>query len=150
MMVMMKRIAGESLPQSVPVVGPVIKAAVLPSEAVPAFSPPLPVVAVDPKPMPKSFDEAFKSWLAGFQKISDDYMEAQFPSLSKPVFKAVNGIRYVKVIGGGSVKAFVDKQSGDVLKPASWKAPAKHARGNIFDKWNGLKMMGPYGPAYLK
>ena len=28
----------------------------------------------------------------------------------------------------GSVHAFVDKETGDVYKPASWKAPAKHVR----------------------
>jgi hypothetical protein len=35
---------------------------------------------------------------------------------------------------------------GDLLKPASWKSPAKHARGNIFegtDKWEY------FGPQYL-
>lgn len=31
----------------------------------------------------------------------------------------------------GSVYAFIDLTNGDILKPASWKAPAKHARGNI-------------------
>ena len=28
---------------------------------------------------------------------------------------------------------------GDVLKPASYKKPAKHARGSIFDEWGGLR-----------
>ena len=28
----------------------------------------------------------------------------------------------------GSVHCFVDKETGDVYKPASWKAPAKHIR----------------------
>ena len=28
----------------------------------------------------------------------------------------------------GSVTAFIDKQTGQVYKPASWKAPAKHVR----------------------
>ena len=28
----------------------------------------------------------------------------------------------------GSVHCFVDKETGDVYKPASWKAPAKHVR----------------------
>jgi len=28
----------------------------------------------------------------------------------------------------GSVHAFVDKETGDVYKPASWQAPAKHIR----------------------
>jgi hypothetical protein len=49
-----------------------------------------------------------------------------------------------------SVYCFVDKTNGNILKSASWKAPAKHARGNIFSENNGLENMGPYGAAYLK
>lgn len=60
------------------------------------------------------------------------------------------GRRYMKVCRGGSVYAFVDTTNGDVLKPASWKAPAKHARGNIFADDNGLNCCGPYSVAYLR
>ena len=49
-----------------------------------------------------------------------------------------------------SAWAFIDRSTGDVLKPATYKAPAKHARGNIFDPQNGMSSMGPYGPAYLR
>jgi hypothetical protein len=38
---------------------------------------------------------------------------------------------------------------GDILKAASWKAPAKHARGNVFDGNWGIGSVGVYGPAYL-
>ena len=31
----------------------------------------------------------------------------------------------------GSVHAFVDKNTGEVYKPASWKSPAKHVRFNL-------------------
>ena len=31
----------------------------------------------------------------------------------------------------GSVTAFIDKQTGQVYKPASWKAPAKHVRFDL-------------------
>ena len=31
----------------------------------------------------------------------------------------------------GSVHAFVDKQTGQVYKPASWQAPAKHVRYDL-------------------
>lgn len=41
-----------------------------------------------------------------------------------------------------SAFAFIDLTNGDIFKPASWKAPAKHARGNIrrgdaSNLWNG-------------
>lgn len=43
----------------------------------------------------------------------------------------------------GKVKA------GDIHKPASYKQPAKHPRGSVFDQstWN---CAGPYGIAYLR
>ena len=37
-------------------------------------------------------------------------------------------------------------KKGDLLKPASWKSPAKHARGNIID---GTARYSTYGPEYL-
>jgi len=59
-------------------------------------------------------------------------------------FDVVKGVKYYKLIertssasslGGGntSVHAFVSRQTGAVYKPASWKAPAKHARYNLLD-----------------
>ena len=32
---------------------------------------------------------------------------------------------------GGSVHAFVDKKTGEVYKPASWRSPAKHVRYDL-------------------
>mgnify|MGYP003323032171 FL=1 len=40
----------------------------------------------------------------------------------------------------GSVHAFVDKETGDVYKPASWQAPAKHIRFT-FQNVNHLKFL---------
>tara|TARA_B100000963_G_C22547928_1_gene635336 strand:+ start:758 stop:1249 length:492 start_codon:yes stop_codon:yes gene_type:complete len=48
-----------------------------------------------------------------------------------------------------SVYCFVDLTNGNILKAASWKAPARHARGNIFDS-DRLKAVSPYGANYLK
>ena len=54
------------------------------------------------------------------------------------------GNKYIKVITGSSVHSFIVRNKtdkfnpGDILKAASWKAPAKNfARGNIFDKTFG-------------
>lgn len=45
--------------------------------------------------------------------------------------------KYHKIVmtqsGSNSVHAFVDKETGAVYKPASWRAPAKGARFNLLD-----------------
>lgn len=45
--------------------------------------------------------------------------------------------KYYKIVknqsGSNSVHAFVDKETGAVYKPASWRAPAKGARFNLLD-----------------
>lgn len=91
------------------------------------------------------------SFIAGCKKITlDHFAKMGYTRQPQPVFKYVFGTRYVKITRDGSAHAFVDRTTGDVLKPATWKAPAKHARGNIFDAHNGLGSMGEYGPAYLR
>ena len=62
-------------------------------------------------------------------------------------FKVYSGKRYYKIVQqefetwekskyygqyrDGSVHAFVDKKTGQVYKPASWQAPAKHVRYDL-------------------
>ncbi len=51
-------------------------------------------------------------------------------------FYIESGRKYHKLImetgsGSRSVHAFVDRKSGEVFKPASFKAPAKHVRFNL-------------------
>ena len=48
-------------------------------------------------------------------------------------FHIQSGRKYHKIVQVddgrvGSVHAFVDKETGEVYKPASWKSPAKHVR----------------------
>lgn len=49
-----------------------------------------------------------------------------------------------------SAWAFIDLATGDILKAAGWKRPAKHARGNINTPTDGVEFVGVYGPAYLR
>jgi len=93
---------------------------------------------------------AFEKFLAGCVKIYNDYHQKVGFSSKPDHFRFTEGKRYIKVIKDSSAYCFVDKKNGDVLKATSWSAPAKHARGNIFDEHNGLKHIGPYGPAYLR
>ena len=47
-------------------------------------------------------------------------------------FSITVGKKYYKIIQNrGGVHAFVDKQTGEVYKPASWKSPAKHVRYDL-------------------
>lgn len=52
-------------------------------------------------------------------------------------YEIEEGRKYYKVImiarGSKSVHCFVDKQTGDVYKSASWKSPAKGIRYNLLD-----------------
>ena len=91
----------------------------------------------------------FKSFFSSCQKMILEYYTKNFPSCNETTLEISSGRRYIKITKGSGVWAFVDKTNGDVLKPASWSAPAKHARGNIFDEYNGIANVGPYGPAYL-
>jgi hypothetical protein len=70
-----------------------------------------------------------------------------------------DGRRYIRIdridldhnrTSSRSVHVFIDKKTGDILKAAGYKAPAKHARGNIFDASNGMSEMTPYGANYLR
>ena len=95
------------------------------------------------------FDERFALFFDGCVQIYSDYMDREFPCMTHEEFRFTKGRRYMKVIRGGSVHCFVDRTNGDVLKAASWSAPAKYARGNIINDDNGLNCMGEYGASYL-
>lgn len=84
------------------------------------------------------------------QTLIDNYMQQSFPNNAREVLTVKKGSRYFRIFKGGSAYAFIDRFNGDVLKPATYKAPARHSRGNIFDENQGMKFMGPYGPAYLR
>lgn len=91
----------------------------------------------------------FQVWFAEVQKRSAAYMKARFAILPVPKFTTNDGKRYIRVFRDNSAYAFIDKTNGDVLMPASWRAPAKHPRGNVWNEDHGLNCTGPYGIAYL-
>ena len=78
------------------------------------------------------------------KKLTEDAIE-KFKRIDskKVVFKTDGGRKYIKVkmfeaIGNpeGRIHCFVDSETGDIYKPASWKAPHLNGdcvRGNIFE-----------------
>lgn len=69
--------------------------------------------------------------------------------------EAVPGRRYVKLVlrgmgAGGSAYGFIDRSNGDLLKAASWNAPAKGKRSNLFDTDYGMSGCSKYGMRYFR
>ena len=91
---------------------------------------------------PTSVTEGYKSYYEEqLQKIEDgkenlykwDYkVGKKFIKVFNLQYEEPN--EYYNRKGGyraGSVTAFIDKNTGEVYKPASWKAPAKHVRYDL-------------------
>ena len=62
--------------------------------------------------------------------------KSRYPNSDPYKFSIESGRKYHKIVmetesQSQSVHAFVDKKTGEVYKPASWKAPAKHVRYNL-------------------
>ena len=77
-------------------------------------------------------------YIAGLQRDFDSQGLTQV----KRGFAAQEGRKYIKIVDGyvqdngelesRSVVAFIEKTTGDVYKPAGWKAPAKGVRFNLY------------------
>ena len=91
---------------------------------------------------PTTLTEGYKSYYEEqLQKIEDgtenlykwDYkVGKKFIKVFNLQYEEAN--EYYNRKGGyraGSVTAFIDKNTGEVYKPASWKAPAKHVRYDL-------------------
>ena len=101
-----------------------------------------------------SFDEAMDSLLLQIQVAYDNWTDnGKTLDLSlKP------GRKFIKVVEGTRVWGFVAKVDGthkgvpmlkgDILKAATWRAPAKHSRVSIFDS-EMHKSFSWTGPNYL-
>ena len=96
------------------------------------------------------------AFLKKLQRDFVEYYETTFPNLSIPVIRLDFGSKFIKIWSGQSCWGFISRvngihknapiKKGDLLKPASWRAPAKHSRGNII---NGTASYDTYGPTYL-
>ena len=69
-------------------------------------------------------------------------------------FRYYEGKKYIKVVReeydesndrwrDTTVHSFIDRNTGDVYKPASWKAPAKHVRYSFSNKQDMLFLTDP-------
>ena len=103
------------------------------------------------------FNEAMEVLLVKIQENYDKWgsrsgIDKQLELYLKP------GRKFIKVVEGTRVWGFIAKidgthkglpmKKGDILKAATWRAPAKHSRGSIFDA-EMHKSFSWTGPNYL-
>ena len=106
---------------------------------------------------PTSFNEAMDVFCKKLGKDAQEYIE-RFNHMDSVIFKPCGGVKYIKVKyfqtnidtnyetgektlledKNGSIHCFVEKTTGDIFKPAGYKAPYTKGknciRGNIYDK----------------
>ena len=99
----------------------------------------------------ETLDEGIQNIIVAAQ---EDYEEWSGGRLDTDDYSVEEGRSYIKIIRGSSVHSFVVKKEtvrnnrvfkvGDILKPASWRAPALNvARGNVFEEGAPMNWTGP-------
>tara|TARA_R100000008_G_scaffold85168_1_gene74387 strand:- start:1589 stop:1969 length:381 start_codon:yes stop_codon:yes gene_type:complete len=80
--------------------------------------------------LPEELSSKVLQWTHTLCESLEKNYQLRYPDSNTSVtFTMKSGKKYIKVIQDhNSVHAFVDKNTGEVYKPASWKSPAKHVR----------------------
>ena len=98
----------------------------------------VPTIAIMPEEV-LSLSQKVEKWTYGLCKSLEQNYQQSYPnSSSDKTFKMELGRKYWKIVQtdidadgkvwSGGVHAFVDRNTGQVYKPASYKSPAKHVR----------------------
>ena len=101
----------------------------------------IPTIAVFPEEK-LTLDQKIEKWVWHYcRSLEQNYQQSYPNSSSDKTFKMKLGKKYWKIVQSdidangkewsGGVHAFVDKNTGEVYKPASWKSPAKHVRYDL-------------------
>lgn len=111
------------------------------------------------------FNEALNTFLVKCQAKLDSYYERRFTHVKAPKLEIDEGTKFVRIVSSSessrSVFCFVAKvdsvtkglgevRTGDVLKSASWKAPARGRRGTIFTEDPAEYGVNEYGANYFR
>jgi hypothetical protein len=107
--------------------------------------------------------EEFAAALAGFLAASQKKVNERFAQYSghqRGEIQTETGPKYIRVIDASFVNeqessrsafCFINRTTGDVLKPAGWKGPEKrNPRSNIFADDFGASGITGYGTTYLR
>jgi hypothetical protein len=81
----------------------------------------------------ENYQTALDAFVAKLQAHSDAEFAEHYPNVTPPRFRIDPLQKRDRIVRDDSVHCFVDRETGAILKAAGWKAPAKGARGSIFD-----------------
>lgn len=107
-------------------------------------------------PVNPAVDRAIKEFVEFANKTVSDHRDRLAPNLPVVTLLIEWGPRFARIVrdeGGPmhrSAFGFVDRTNGDILKSASWKAPAAGARGNVLDRSTWAGSHSPYGMTYRR
>lgn len=93
--------------------------------------------------------------IEGLETALTEFLNKVSIAIPSYKFSITMGRKYIKVwidapSTGKIIWAFVSISTGDIFKPASYKAPAAHPRGNIFSVDNGMESVVNGNIRYLK
>jgi len=99
------------------------------------------------------YEEALANFLLKLKEREETHIKENFTNLTPGDFEVKYGRVYDKIVKIGTqefVYAFIDKKTGAIIKPATWKSPEpkKRERGNIYND-DPLKGTNVYGVDYL-
>jgi hypothetical protein len=99
-----------------------------------------------------NYEEALRNFLLKLEERENKHIKEKFSNLTPSRFVVDRGRKFdkiVKINTQETVYAFIKKENGAILKPASWRAPEpkQYERGNIFND-NPLEGTGEYGVNY--
>ena len=83
------------------------------------------------------YSKAMSEFMGRIDEQYGEYYRKTLTALKYEPIRVNRGRRFDKLIQGGSVYCFVEKNTGNVYKAASWKAPYTKGdncvRGSIYD-----------------
>lgn len=100
-------------------------------------------------------------YVAGVEGKIQEYFRDNGYTHTPPDVEVEHGPKYVRIwkveksysgeVISKSIHTFVNRENGDILKPAGWKGPVKNGkRGNVFDMNYGLGCVNWNSTVYLR
>ena len=103
----------------------------------------------------QNIEERINGFVHQLQRLLNEHYAEFYKTLTPPTVTVEWGRRYARIVKDSGndkiVHSFIDLATGDILKAASWAAPAKKARGSVFNADYGVgSAVNVYGAQHLR